>query len=80
MYPPFHSVLEITNSLLSVLLYLEQRDLIHSDLNPLSIMLFGGPKIMLKNFGFSIQMIRDPMNLPSHHKTRQKTTFTAPEI
>ena len=70
MYYLFYLVLEIANSLINVLMYLEQRDLIHSDLNPSSIMLFGGPKILLINFGFSIQMIREPMNLPNHHKTR----------
>jgi len=47
---------------IAVLGYLEQREVIHGDLGPTSIMLFGGSQVMLLNFGLSLQLIKDPMS------------------
>lgn len=70
--------MEVVSGLLKVLSYLDQRDIVHGQLDPQGIVLYGGVKLVLKNFGYGIQIVRDPMPLPSFHSMRKINRYTPP--
>lgn len=55
-YP--QAVIEIVTGLLNVLAYLDQREVVHRQLDPEAIVLFGGPKLMVRNFGYGVQIVK----------------------
>ena len=72
--------MEIINGLLEVLYYLEQRDVVHGSLSPESVILFGGSKVVLINFGYSVELVRNTMSIPKYQKERPVSKYVPPEI
>lgn len=73
-----NTVLEIVTGLTKVLSYLEQREIVHGQLDLQAILLFGGSKLLLKNFGYGTHIVKDPMPLPEFHRHRIINKFTPP--
>jgi hypothetical protein len=54
--------------MVNVLTYLYQREVVQGQLDPDSVVLFGGSKLKVINFGYGMHLIQDPIALQEFQK------------